>query len=128
MREAEPKSEGDLKSKERLEIAKKSGTGNRGLEHYLKMGQLDIGDFKGKVLDLGSGDIDLFNREATKAGLDVVSVDPLLVWDKRQESVKSGYEPPFLLSPSQQTDLPWPEKSVAGLAQDLHLQMKVLTQ
>ncbi|MBI2798484.1 class I SAM-dependent methyltransferase [Candidatus Saccharibacteria bacterium] len=101
--------------RERLNKATKLNNSNMGLEEYMYYGDIKIDDLKGDVLDLGSGDLDRFSREATRHGIKVTSLDPHLVKQSQRNQVKTGshYEFPW------HSDLPWTKNSVAGLAQEL---------
>ena len=99
----------------RLEQALIPTNSNCGLEMYLSVGRMGLSDLKGVVLDLGSGDLDRFSREAATEGISVISVDPFLVTARQRHHVTSGIHTEF----NWYTRLPWANRSIAALAQEL---------
>ncbi len=118
---------GEIETSSRLEFAIEQPRHNTPLEGYLEYAQISLDMLQGRVLDLGSGDTELFSREASFYDIDVTSVDPNLVFARNRAFVREGqasfYGTGFMGRPSvyttEPTGIAWQEKSVAALAQEL---------
>ena len=105
---------------ERLNIALASGSSNMGLETYLNTLGITEQDLKGLVLDLGSGNMERFSREASQIGKVVVSLNPKLVGSnvvseaKEGEGFENGWFSDYI-----ESNVPWQRRSVAAIAQRL---------
>lgn len=108
--------EEELSSHERLSIALEPSHSNMGLREYLGYGGLEVDDLRGTVLDIGSGPVERFSREASDIGISVIAVNPGLIYQGERNSVQCGRHSQFGWDVSY---LPWRHKSVAALGQEL---------
>lgn len=110
-----------------LEQALRSAATDRSLESYLEDLGLDLSDLKGKVLDLGSGRGENFSRQASIKGIEVISVNPMLVTTRERNTRKDLIEnydvPNNIVFPFENFKrIPDQKRSIAALAQDLPFQ------
>lgn len=84
---------------------------NRGLEEYLEILGINLLDLRGRVLDIGSGEEELFSKEASIHNITVDSVNPQLIKDHVVVNVKKPAKV-----------IPWQRRSIAAKVQALPIQ------
>lgn len=108
---------------DRLDVAMRAGNHDASIEDYECVLNLDPTQLGERILDLGSSSSEIFSREMSDLGIEVISLNPQLIDPYKAVQAREGvaveYRGPMFGNIVTYSDIPWAGKSVAGLAQEL---------